>query len=78
MESNEPRFEEMLARLEVIVRTLEKGEVPLEESLSLYTEGAELIRLCTSRLSDAEQTVVRLQKGTDGTPEEYPFAGDNA
>ena len=78
MEPNEPRFEEMLARLEVIVRTLEKGEVPLEESLSLYSEGAELIRLCTNRLGEAEQTVVRLQKGPDGSPEEYPFEGDNA
>ena len=36
-------FEQMLARLDEIVRSLEKGDAPLEESLSLYTEGAELI-----------------------------------
>ena len=45
----------------------------MEESLSLYTEGAELIRLCTARLNQAEQTVVRLQKGGDGQPAELPF-----
>ena len=33
-------FEQMLARLDEIVRSLEKGDAPLEESLSLYTEGA--------------------------------------
>ena len=49
-------FEQMLARLDEIVRSLEKGDAPLEESLSLYTEGAELIRTCTKQLDEAEQT----------------------
>ena len=74
---NELRFEEMLARLDVIVRTLEKGDTPLEDSLTLYTEGAELIRRCTDKLTRAEQTVVRLQKGPDGAPAELPFAGED-
>ena len=74
---NELRFEEMLARLDVIVRTLEKGDTPLEDSLTLYTEGAELIRRCTDKLNRAEQTVVRLQKGPDGAPVEVPFAGED-
>lgn len=69
-------FEDMLQRLDVIVRTLEKGDTALEESLALYTEGAELIRVCTERLNSAEQTVVRLQKGSDGTPLEQPFPAD--
>ena len=77
-ENNEQRFEQMLARLDEIVRTLEKGDTPLEESLALYTEGAELIRKCTARLSEAEQIVVRLQKGADGAPTELPFAGDES
>ena len=68
----------MLSRLDVIVRTLEKGDAALEDSLALYTEGAELIRRCTARLAEAEQTVVRLQKGPDGAPVEQPFAGDDA
>lgn len=66
-------FEEMLARLDDIVRALEKGDAPLEASLALYTEGAELIRSCTRQLDEAEQTVVRLQKGEDGAPVEMPF-----
>ena len=77
-ENTEKRsFEDMLKRLEVIVRALEKGDTALEESMKLYTEGAELIRQCTERLNEAEQTVVRLQKGRDGAPEEQPFPGEN-
>ena len=68
-------FEDMLQRLDFIVKALEKGDVQLEKSMALYTEGAELIRLCTRKLDDAEQTVVRLQKGADGAPEEQPFIG---
>ena len=66
-------FEEMLARLDLIVRRLEKGDAPLGESLALYEEGAGLIRMCTRQLDEAEQTVVRLQKGPDGAPTEAPF-----
>ena len=69
-------FEEMLRRLDEIVGLLEKGEMSLEDSLTLYTEGAELIRLCTGQLNEAEQTVVRLQKGPDGEPMELPFDGE--
>lgn len=69
----ESGFEEKLRRLDEIVRLLERGEVSLEESLKLYTEGAELIRLCTVQLDQAEQMVVRLQKGSDGEPIELPF-----
>ncbi len=70
-------FEEQLARLDEIVRMLEKGDAPLEQSLALYTEGAELIRSCTVQLDNAEQTVVRLQKTADGTPAETPFVSEN-
>ena len=73
----EMSFEDMLKRLDVIVRTLEKGDAALDESTKLYTEGAELIRLCTKQLNEAEQTVVRLQKGSDGAPEELTFPGEN-
>ncbi len=69
-------FEERLRRLEEIVQTLEKGDAALDESLALYTEGAELLRLCTRQLDEAEQTVVRLQKGPDGEPMEQPFGGE--
>ena len=70
-------FENMLQRLEEIVRALEQGDVPLDRSLALYTEGADLIRRCTRQLDEAEQTVVKLQKGSDGSPVELPFDAEN-
>lgn len=66
-------FEEKLSRLEQIVRELEKGEASLNDSITLYTEGARLIGECNVELEKAEQTVVRVQKGADGEPVEFPF-----
>ncbi len=71
-------FEQAVARVDEIVKALEKGDAPLEQSLSLFEEGTALIKLCAKLLDDAEQKVVKLQKGEDGTPEELPFDnGDN-
>ncbi len=66
-------FEQSLARLEEIVKSLEKGDAPLAESLGLFEEGAGLIRACGKLLDEAEQKVVQLRKGPDGEPEELPF-----
>ena len=66
-------FEASLARLEEIVKLLEKGDAPLAESLGLFEEGAGLIRSCGKLLDEAEQKVVQLRKGPDGKPEELPF-----
>ena len=41
-------FEENMQRLEQIVRAMEKGDVPLEESLKLFQEGTELVKCCVS------------------------------
>jgi exodeoxyribonuclease VII small subunit len=75
--SIEPSFEEAIARLDAIVRRLEKGEVPLSESLTLFTESTELVRLCTDLLDRAEQTVVKLKKGAEG-PVELPFDAEDS
>ena len=66
-------FEESMQRLEEIVRFLERGDVPLEESLALFEEGAGLIAQCRKLLDNAEQKVIKLKKSSDGTPEELPF-----
>jgi len=66
-------FEQASARIEEIVRLLEKGDTPLDKSLSLFEEGAGLIRTCGKMLDEAEQKVVRLQKGEDGAIKEAPF-----
>ena len=62
-----------MARIEEIVRALEKGDRPLEEALSLFEEGTALIKSCGTLLNEAEQRVVKLQKGEDGEPVELPF-----
>ena len=60
-------FEAALARLEETVRLLESGNVPLDDSLSLFEEGIALVRLCNGKLDNAEQKVVKLKVSGDGT-----------
>ncbi|HAN22040.1 MAG: exodeoxyribonuclease VII small subunit [Clostridiales bacterium GWF2_36_10] len=50
-------FEDALARLEKIVRSLEEGNVPLENSLALFEEGTKLVRFCSQKIDAAEQKV---------------------
>ena len=66
-------FEQSLSRLDEIVKHLEKGDLPLSDSLALYEEGTGLIRSCSKMLDDAEQKVVKLKKGPDRTPIELDF-----
>lgn len=66
-------FEQSLDRLEEIVRHLEKGDLPLNDSLSLYEEGTALISACSKQLDEAEQKVVKLRKGPDRFPVEMDF-----
>ena len=69
-------FEQQIARLDQIVRMLEKGDAPLEESLKLFEEGTGLIRSCGAMLDAAEQKVVMLRKTETGEPEELHFAAE--
>ena len=66
-------FERAVERLDQIVKLLERGDAPLDESLALFEEGAKLIKSSTKMLDDAEKKVVLLQKGADGKPEESTF-----
>lgn len=66
-------FEQSLDRLEEIVRHLEKGDLPLSDSLALYEEGTALIASCSKQLDEAEQKVVKLRKGPDRFPVEMDF-----
>ncbi len=63
-------FEQSLARLDEIVRRMERGDVALDEALSLFEEGTALAKSCNKLLDEAELKVVRLTKGADGTPVE--------
>ena len=56
-------FEAALERLEEIVRTLEKGEAPLDRSIELYQEGDRLKRHCEARLKDAQARIEQIAFG---------------
>lgn len=61
-------FERALADLEEIVGKLEKGNVPLEQSIALYERGEALRRHCDRLLEAAEKRVEKITSGADGTP----------
>ncbi len=63
---NPKTFEASMQRLEEIVRTMERGELPLEQSLKLFEEGTALVRTCGTMLDEAEMKIVKLMKGPDG------------
>ena len=59
-------YKEASTELELIIRSLESGDMELEESLASYTRGVELLKSLRSRLSDAEQKVSVLLADVDG------------
>lgn len=69
----EKSFEDNIARLEEIVSMLERGDAQLKDSLALFEEGTKLVGACSDMLENAQQQVVKLQKGMDGEPSELPF-----
>ena len=58
-------FEKKMARLEEIVRALESGELPLEEGMALYKEGAECSRFCRQQLDKARHELSLWQDGQE-------------
>jgi exodeoxyribonuclease VII small subunit len=77
MEEKNFVFEEAMKRIEEIVIALEKGDVALDQSLSLFQEGAELIKKCSGALDNAEQKVSLLIRTEQG-PDYAQFDGENA
>lgn len=73
MSQKNPTFEENMQRLEQIVRAMERGEVPLEESLKLFQEGTELVRTCGKLLDEAQLQVKKIAVAEDGSPVEELF-----
>jgi exodeoxyribonuclease VII small subunit len=60
-------FEASLKELETIVKQLEEGDMPLEESLKLFESGVRLSRECRERLNNAERRIEVLMKESDGS-----------
>lgn len=63
----EMSFEEAMAALEDVVGRLEGGQVPLEESITLYERGAALKAHCETKLKSAEEKVAQITQGADGS-----------
>ena len=61
-------FESALAELETIVKTLEDGQLPLEQSLEHFERGVALSRFCHTRLDDAERRIELLTERGDTRP----------
>lgn len=69
-------FEERMQRLEQIIRAMERGEVPLEESLKLFQEGTQLVASCEKLLENAQLQVKMVLTAADGSPVLEDFADD--
>ena len=71
-------FEEALAALEVTVRRLESGDVPLDESISLYERGERLRTACQARLDAAQAKIDKIVTDAEGKPSgTVPFDTDS-
>lgn len=73
MNTKNKSFEENMQRLEQIVRCLERGDAPLEESLKLFQEGTALVSSCGKLLDEAELQVKKIASAPDGSPMEEDF-----
>ena len=73
MNQKNASFESNMQRLEQIVRAMERGDVPLEESLKLFQEGTELVRSCNQLLDQAQLQVKKIMTAPDGSPVEEDF-----
>ena len=77
MSKQSKSFEESMGRLEQIVRAMEQGDVPLEESLKLFQEGTQLVADCEKLLEDAQLQVKMVLTTADGSPVLEDFADDS-
>ena len=73
MNEQNASFEMSMQRLEQIVRILERGDAPLEDSMKLFQEGTELVRSCSKVLDEAQLQVKKIMVSQDGTPVEGAF-----
>jgi len=73
--TSSPTFEASLQELERIVKELEKGDLPLEQSLQLFENGMRLSAECKRQLEEAESRVeILMKRGSDLVP--VPFNSD--
>ena len=68
MEDHVKDFESAISELETIVKTLEAGDLSLEQSLRLFERGVQLSRFCHTRLEDAERRIEILSQNGEREP----------
>ncbi|MCR4434270.1 MAG: exodeoxyribonuclease VII small subunit [Clostridiales bacterium] len=73
MKENEKTFEEAISELEEVVKKLENGDLPLDESIELFQKGLELSRCCSKKLDEVEKKISRLIESEDGDIIETAF-----
>ncbi len=61
-------FEQALRALEEVVQHLERGDVPLDQSIELYERGEALRAACQKRLDAAQARIEKIVAGADGKP----------
>lgn len=71
--SEKKTFEKSMSELEGVVRQLEVGDVPLEESMKAFEKGIGLIRECEAKLEDAKGKIEKLIKESGGDLKTAPF-----
>ena len=76
MSENTMSFEAAMQRLEQIVRSMERGDVALDESLKLFQEGTELVKFCSGQLDAAQMQIQKISVGPDGAPVMEDFIDD--
>ncbi|MHC1693952.1 MAG: exodeoxyribonuclease VII small subunit [Eubacteriales bacterium] len=70
-------FEQALVRLEMIIKSLESGNTPLDQSLELYEEGVALVRQCNGKLDNASQRIKVLSRDSEGEITEVDFGAQS-
>ena len=77
-ENEELTFESALAKLEAHVRTLEQGELTLEESLHIFEDGMKLAKFCGEKLDEAEQKIeILMEKNGKLVKEPFEIQNDD-
>ncbi|MGM0449222.1 MAG: exodeoxyribonuclease VII small subunit [Pseudomonadota bacterium] len=76
--SDASSFEASIQELETLVRKLEQGDMPLEESLKAFERGVQLTRSCQQSLRDAEQRVEQVIENSQGELETRPYPEDSS
>jgi exodeoxyribonuclease VII small subunit len=76
MSNGKKTFEEAVSELESIVERLEKGELPLDDSIEIFQRGIELSKYCSNRLNEVEKRISLLIEDENGEVKEEPFKGE--